>query len=942
MSSSSAEWKAIALEILQKTDIQTSYLSWGIRLAGSPANPGGWIACHAYDRADTHPSACFNVGVGEHRGRYKDSGGAGKSLSFWEAACEIGHVGADWKEARKKLAEAASVALPTSKEEHLPADKFAFKTTVHDGLLLEEWGHTKGGITRQACQEVGCLLAEYPKGVATTNTQEVVVIPFYGPDLLDADPVGYGFYNLNGGDIFKYNGKTKAGEYKKYLNSIGSKPGLMNRHALQRLATAKRIFKVEGPSDALALQSVIPPELKDEHIVLAHANGALESVQGWWLDLMNNKEVIVIGDRDDSGVAGVNKWLDYLVSRPLKGLGKVVLECFPHVPDHGQDLRDYLMLGHTYADLEKLIQPVPLGVPAAPPGVPFTGSIGELREECSNLERLKLHVLGQWPDHSIDIYSHETQQTSRITSMNHFSYGNLLQIGSLPIRNCVVPGRDPAPGMLTFDQVSRAIALVASRTHLADTNILGQGVWMEEDKMVVVSGHKAAVLSDDLKLQPLDVPQVGKSIIDFSSGHDWAPFEQLQEYLDQATGPGWCKEQFGRLEDLVGQWPWRCELDPPLCASLILCSWVQALWQWRPSVAISGATASGKSSLMDRLLLPLFGKLAFVFNKPTEASIRQTVRCNSTVMLFDEFENDNNRNKILEMFRVSGRGGEVVRGTADQRGRKYRIQHIPWTCAIENGLRDEADRNRFVVLELERIKEERFGQYKLPEPEALKDLGLRLLAVALRHAQMALAFYPILTKVRVAGVAGRVCESYAMIVAMLAQLRNWEPEEAEGYLKRILRMQDSDRPIVRDELQLVNDILESPVQCQGGITYSVLQLLSRPGLYARYYEALDRVGVSLLSEKHGPRPFVSEMEPELRLFLNPGPIHRFLLRGTRWEKLETANYLLRISGCQRTRRRVGGARINGFLLMAQDFFAFTDEQGWEERISNVENPPFGS
>jgi hypothetical protein len=44
--------------------------SWGLRLASSRPNAGGWLYCHALDREDRHPSAAFNV----HTGRYVDFG----------------------------------------------------------------------------------------------------------------------------------------------------------------------------------------------------------------------------------------------------------------------------------------------------------------------------------------------------------------------------------------------------------------------------------------------------------------------------------------------------------------------------------------------------------------------------------------------------------------------------------------------------------------------------------------------------------------------------------------------------------------------------------------------------------------------------------------------------------------------------------------------------
>jgi hypothetical protein len=71
-------------------------------------------------------------------------------------------------------------------------------------------------------------------------------------------------------------------------------------------------------------------------------------------------------------------------------------------------------------------------------------------------------------------------------------------------------------------------------------------------------------------------------------------------------------------------------------------------------------------------------------------------QANRPAILIDELESDEKRHRILEMFRIGGMGGDVHRGTTDQRGEPCTIQHIPWMAAIESGLKRAADKNRFV------------------------------------------------------------------------------------------------------------------------------------------------------------------------------------------------------------------------------------------------------
>jgi ABC-type uncharacterized transport system YnjBCD ATPase subunit len=72
-----------------------------------------------------------------------------------------------------------------------------------------------------------------------------------------------------------------------------------------------------------------------------------------------------------------------------------------------------------------------------------------------------------------------------------------------------------------------------------------------------------------------------------------------------------------------------------VAACLAACSWVQTLWPWRPEVAVTGPSDSGKSTLF-QFIKRFFGRLSEFFDKPTEAAIRQLV----THMPDDPVESD--------------------------------------------------------------------------------------------------------------------------------------------------------------------------------------------------------------------------------------------------------------------------------------------------------------
>src|SRR5262249_3911185 len=133
---------------------------------------------------------------------------------------------------------------------------------------------------------------------------------------------------------------------KKILTTPGSHGGLMNAFALERISTAEVIWKVEGVTDMLALQSSIPHELRDLHIVLTNSGGCSESPKDAWAELLKGKRICVSHDADRPGQTGAAKWV-----RSLAGVAsKVVNVQLPYdvAPNHGKDLRDYFNAGNTY------------------------------------------------------------------------------------------------------------------------------------------------------------------------------------------------------------------------------------------------------------------------------------------------------------------------------------------------------------------------------------------------------------------------------------------------------------------------------------------------------------------------------------------------------------------------------------------------------------------
>ncbi len=981
------DWDAARDEILRKLDVETLFTRWGVRWGTRPANANGWKECFAIDREEGHPSACCGVGDNpETRGRYRDLAGTHTSLNFWEFAARHGGY-ADWRDARRKLAVEAGVKLPEGAEPDSASNKIEWNV-AQPLMYYDEWCKHRKPLTTAAVKMVGGRMGAWPKKAFGDSQQTVICFPVYGERGTASEPINWVFFRQDGKDVEIWKGKDKESGKplppdKRRMNTLkGQGPGLLNPIFWNNLESAEIVWKVEGVSDMVALQGMIPESLRAKHLVVTNAFGCAERVESWVINLLAGKDLRIIGDADHPGQLGAKKWLEHC--RPRAKCVRNVILPYPIESKHGKDLRDYFSEGASYEMLlalsEMAAPVVAVSVPGILPGMPggavippapviasstpaalipsdptpteigvaaLAASIAAAAasgmtpppptswggppplpgddshlpiETRDTLARVGLHVLGHYsPGGQVEVFSSCTRQVHRITNVGRVTFPELLLFAGQLAHDNVTPTRDPVPGRQTVEQVQAAIGLAASRVNLEDATPLAQGVWRIDNNPVIVSGGEACVIDvapSPAALRVIDVPRVGRQLLEFAPSEAWFDFAGLPAMLSGASTPVGRAEPIDRLREIIANWPWRFACDVDVACGLILATWLQTFWRWRPLVAITGSAGVGKTTLVEDVLAKLFGRLGCVMNKPTEAAIRQRVGSRGTVIIIDEFEAGIHREKVLELLRTSSRGGDIYRGTSDQRGRKYGLRHVAWTAAIESGLIREADKSRFIMLELTRIAATRFGRLRLPTAAQMESLGQQLLAGCLLTCRRALELYDLLKETHAARVHGRVIECYAVPVAALAAYRGTPYEDARDHLLAILAEKGLAEAAGSDEGDLLRALMESFVDLGGSRgRKSVSGLLHSEQLYNENREALERHGVALTSCRPGPR--TSAIDDDARLFFNGSAIKRHLLRGTRWEELDVDQLLKRLPDAVMVQRRIDGSRVRGVEVPAR-------------------------
>lgn len=904
------KWKKLTRKALDQLNIEDEYKRMGIKFpSNAKPKPDGWMACHAIGRDDQKASAAINVGDGAARGRYIDKGGDNDSLSFWDFAVKFGGY-ADWRTARDYfLGQCGLLKNKPKTEDAPPRERLSFVDGPLNHLMLRPLAKAYPGITTEAMALVGGRIARYP--AKSPYPRYVLAVPVYGLHLLNSDPHAWVITPVDGRRLEIYRGEGNPVDREKRI-TVGTGGGLLGRLAFKHWETAELVWKVEGFSDLLALQSIIPEHLRDKHVVITNGGGAGEvGIVSESAPLFTGKKVVIVHDADVPGQKGAGLWVSV-----LKSVAASVLNFnLPYEVEekHGKDLRDYLNEGHTYDDLLRILDLAPPDSAYVPesdhrPPVERPKDMEEVSPFDFVLDKMGIEVLGEMEGSStIACYGRKTGKIADVKQISQIRIENLVQMFGDEVLEHIDRGNSPPGSKVSLFDIRLSIASAASRkAPIINASRVGMGAWPmpDGDCLALVGNRDVSIWNGSLHRTNIPVHQ--GTLFEFG-GNDWINHDVLAQNLQASESEGWCRSAFAEAVELFSRWTnLKRANDPQILAALVLCSYVQSIWDWRPAVCIIGPSNSGKSMLTSITLPRIFGKLALACSSPSEAGLRQRVKNKSLVILIDEFENTIERSKIFQAMRSSSRGSEVLKGTTNQSGLAYGYRHIPWLSSIESGLTKAADLNRAIILELDK-RPVGVPSLRVPTAEEGKVLGEKLLAVALRHWKRALRLERDLQKDKVSASDPRLVESYAVPASMIAAVTGMDAEWMAGFLNSTLTERTDQEQGETDEESLVNEIMGTQVRMARGHSATVIELLFAK---AHQFEednvkVLERVGIKRI-RMHGTGD---------GLFLVPDAVAGLLARESRFKGLKIRDILIRIRGAAAKQESFTiGNRPRGILI----------------------------
>ena len=943
------KWEKFNELLIDAIDIEAECKEWGLEFTGNVSSQN-FAECSAPDREDRHASAAVNL----QTGYYKDLG-PGASMPFFRFAVEYGPY-SSFFDAQKTLARKYKVRMPTSMAGKSFWSRFR-PSQWSDLSVLGFCNELK--VTPSTLQLVGCSLG------LTTLDQSAVIFPVYHMlSPFERPQCGIVLMNSAGGKIRKYAGRGGVTEELRNY-SMGSS-GVINRHALHQWQNAVMIYKVEGISDMLRLQHEIEiyndGEFLNKHLVVTNSAGcdAAQDAHRFG-DLARGKVVAIIHDHDEPGQfgSGVDKqggavrWFNSLQDR-AQSVGNICL--YSEEPlglKKGRDLRDWFDSGNGYGDLIKLVQEQNSAFHQRSQNKSVHGQDlshpetldQNLSDNQVILRSLNLSVLGHHVNGSIDVFNHATMQKYNILNIDQLSYNKQLVYFGEAAREQISDPDDEDSSDHKFDSsdVRKSIAEEGGRRSISETNMVGIGIWESNGRLFAVGTGEYMAVNGGLEV--FRKPMVDDMIVDFGmSGEEWYDGDRLHTHLEQARSQQWCESVYNELAGVLGSWGNHTHpLADEMLSALVIASFSQSCWDWRPWVAVTGESSSGKTLLFS-WIAELFGNLVIASSNASEAGIRNTIRDTSKILMLDEFESSSHRSRILEMLMATnrqGKFGQSLRSNASQSSVSSQYRLIPWFSATEMKRDKQTEANRYLTFELSG-KPKWIDLETILNGEYLDSLRNRLIAVAMRCTLRAKELIRYIARVTVDEYT-RQGESYMLIAGIYSAIHGFSEDRAVEFYRSLLaqlKMADVVEDEEREQDLAMQAILSSPVRGTAGRIYPISSLLSLDHSgHDDSDDLLNRIGIRRISaveamrmadyKKAKKKINVSEGSYIFIDTSKSGAIRRELLKGTDYDRQDLRTILSRISGAIRTTARTGLGLAKGVMVPL-------------ERVGGEVSPPWPS
>jgi putative DNA primase/helicase len=298
-------------------------------------------------------------------------------------------------------------------------------------------------------------------------------------------------------------------------------------------------------------------------------------------------------------------------------------------------------------------------------------------------------------DHGIYYYLPRSAcQVTSLTASQHNS-SHFLQLAPL---EWWLAGFGDERGRIDWTSAQNAVMGACIAQGVYDpARIRGRGTWFDANRVILHLGNRLVI---DGRSSPIT-----KLPTEFSSYYFYENAKAIDGPGDDRLSDSVC----ATIKSIAESFRWETPASANLLLGWIALAPVCGALNWRPHIWVTGGAGTGKTTILKSFMKPLLGGMfEGATGGTTEAGLRGQLRSDAIPVVFDELEQNEQRDKqvvqnILSLARIaSSEGGKIYKGTANGGSNTFEIRSMFCVSSINVALVQRADLDRFCVLALTR------------------------------------------------------------------------------------------------------------------------------------------------------------------------------------------------------------------------------------------------
>lgn len=337
---------------------------------------------------------------------------------------------------------------------------------------------------------------------------------------------------------------------------------------------------------------------------------------------------------------------------------------------------------------------------------------------------------------------------------------------------------------------------------IEEDRVRGAGAWIDEGRIVLHAGDRLYVDGERVEFE------------NFRSEFIYVASARLIRPARDALE----NHESYRLRRICEAVTWENPLSGTLLAGWLVIAPICAALTYRPHIYLTGESDSGKSTVLDRIIKPVLGRMALcVDGGTTEPSVRERMGYDGRPLVYDEAEPSPSMPEVIRLARKASTGSTITKFGQ----RPFKARFAACFAAINPPVKDVADENRisFMVTKKNRkptAMQDYDALLATIEEVITPDFSERLIARTLQNINSLVANIRIFTRaVRIATGAARASQQIGTMLAGVYLLHRTDVITEQAALEWVGKYDWGEHALLADEgdpIRLVQHLAGSLVR----------------------------------------------------------------------------------------------------------------------------------